>query len=57
MIPREKAILLTTLGTLYPKQKNTCFPLARKLNFNTSFPHLFLKSILNQKESPQNEHP
>lgn len=49
MLPKEKAILLAVLGVKYPEQKNVYFELANKLNYDRSFPHLFLKSLFEQE--------
>ncbi|MCK5641161.1 MAG: hypothetical protein KAJ19_10200, partial [Gammaproteobacteria bacterium] len=45
MEPKTKAIALTAIGLRYPSQKERYFDLARKLNFDRSFPYLFLKAI------------
>jgi len=42
----SKRILLTALGVKWPADRETYFGLAKKLNFNTDFPHQFLRSIL-----------
>ena len=44
----QKAILMTVFGTKFPQYQNTFFDLARRLNFQHYFPHLFLKSILGE---------
>jgi len=41
-----KALMLTTLGMRYPQHRAAFFPLARKLNYERSFPYHFLKDIL-----------
>jgi Flp pilus assembly protein TadD len=45
MAPKTKAIALTAMGLRYPSQKERYFALARKLNFDRTFPYLFLKGI------------
>ncbi|MBN1900591.1 hypothetical protein JW926_04610 [Candidatus Sumerlaeota bacterium] len=50
--PRQKIYILIALGMAYPEQRKIYFDMARKLNTNKSFPHLFFESIL-AKISPQ----
>lgn len=45
MEPKTKAIALTAMGLRYPSQKERYFELAWKLNFDRSFPYLFLKAV------------
>lgn len=49
MIPAEKKIVLTAVGLVLPKHRVPCFDLARRLNYETRFPHLLLKEILDSK--------
>jgi hypothetical protein len=49
----SKAIILTVLGIRYPEQREPYFQLAEKLNFDRRFPHLLLKSILEENSREQ----
>ncbi|MHC4754675.1 MAG: tetratricopeptide repeat protein [Planctomycetota bacterium] len=49
----EKAVWLSALGFIYPEHRKDYFELAEKLNCNRRFPHLFLKSVL--EETGENE--
>lgn len=42
----EKRVLLTALGLRDPAHRETYFALARKLNFEPTFPHLFLAAAM-----------
>jgi tetratricopeptide (TPR) repeat protein len=48
---RSKAILLTALGLKYEKDREACFGLARKLNYDMTFPHWFLDAVLTDAET------
>jgi predicted Zn-dependent protease len=48
MEPKMKAIVLTAMGVKYPAQRQAYFELARKLNYDRHYPHLFLKSVLEE---------
>jgi hypothetical protein len=46
ILPSEKATILTALGTRFPERRDAYFSLARRLNYNRGFPHLFLNEVL-----------
>ena len=48
--PRAKAVCLTAMGLRHPEHRQRYFQLARKLNYDRSFPYLLLKSIIEQGE-------
>jgi len=41
-----KRLVLTALGVRFPAERERYWPLARRLNFDPSFPHLLLKEVL-----------
>jgi tetratricopeptide (TPR) repeat protein len=43
--PAQKRILMAAMGARFPAQRAACFETGRQLNYNTAFPHLFLKDL------------
>lgn len=43
MTPHDKRLAMTALGQRFPSLRDGCFALARKLNFDTRYPHLLLR--------------
>jgi hypothetical protein len=46
---QRKRIVLAALGTRFPDQRQGYFELARKMNYDRNFPHLFLSDVLEAK--------
>ena len=44
--PARKRLLLAAMGTKFPADRRSYFGLARRLNYDVFFPHLFLKKLL-----------
>ena len=43
---RTKLLLLTAMGLVHPAERGPCFDLARKLNYDTSYPYLLITPVL-----------
>jgi Flp pilus assembly protein TadD len=46
MWPSGKRVLMAALGVRFPEHRAACFDLARKLNYDVTYPHFVLKDLL-----------